>query len=276
MKYSINDLKFGGSFHPFFWDEKTNPLATIANGLADCTTLVIGDCARDGLRPVTQFRNASQWHKYLAAGWKCIKYDASKVKVGDIIQWVNKCHVARVADIQDGKIYLHSSWYTGEHGVSVWNGEFDSRKSIKSLQQLSDFMTQNYPTRFYHFWDLETEAKGVGGMPEHILVMPNRIKTDSQDKTRNQIKVNTNEQNIRSKPNGPIVGISEIGYYNVYAQVEDNGYRWFEIKDELYIAEVKGRVEYIEAEKIDYDRIIKENADLKKRLERIKVEATYE
>lgn len=242
MKYSLNDLKYGGKYHPFFWEG-----VSISNGMANCTIMTYGDCMVDGWQPVSRVVNANNWHNY-ALGI-VVPFDYSKVEEGDVLEWVDGCHVAKVDEITDGVIYLNCSWYTGVHGVAVYNGVWDTRP-FSSLQELSDFMITNYPTRFYHRWSLEDECRGVGGYPQYIIKRPNIIKQDGEDKNIDQIKVLTDEQNVRTQPNtsAEIVGIAESGFYNVYGTIFDGKYNWYQIKNTLYIAGVNGRVVYIESE----------------------------
>lgn len=275
-EYDRNDFRYGGRFHDFFWNRNYNPNATVGNGLANCTTLSVGFTYINSLPyPVTSIPNASNFHKNLTNGWTYIKFDKSKLKVGDIIEWVNDCHVCTVADIIDGVVYVHSSWYTGEHGRSTYDGHFDTRNSIGSLQELSDLMFDDYPYRAYHYTDFDTECKQVGGQPQYICVAPNQIKPSGEDKTKNQINILTNEQNVRTAPNGSIIGVAMSGYYTVYGTSNDGTYTWYEIYDG-WVAGVSGRVVYVPKSDDIYNDLVKENKELKKRLDKIRGLAEYE
>ena len=244
MAYNLNDLKYGGKYHAFFWGD-LNPNATIPNGLANCTTFTYGDCMRDGWQPVSRITNANTWHT--VANGEVIPYDRNLVKKGDVIEWVNGCHVAKVDDIIDGEIYLNCSWYTGEHGVAIWNGSYDTRH-FSSEQEMSDFFIENYPTRYYHYWAIEQESRGVGAEPTYIIRRLPMLEPDGENKSIDQIDVLTNEQNVRTAPNGEIVMTARGGFYNVYGTFNDGRYTWYQIKENLYIAGVNGRVEFIESE----------------------------
>ena len=274
-KYNINDFRIDGKFSDWFWNTQYNPNATIGNGLANCTTMAVGFTYINNLPyPVSSIPNASSFHTRLINGWTYTKFDRSKAKVGDIIEWTSNCHVCTIADIKDGVIYVHSSWYTGEHGRSVWNGHFDTRYSINSLQELSDFMCNNYPYRTYHYTDLDTECNEVGGEPQYLLVAPSQIKPSGEDKSKNQINILTNEQNVRSTPNGSIIGVAMSGYYNVYGTSKDDKYTWYDIGDG-WVAGVEGRVVYIPKQDDAYNELVKENKELKKRLDKIAALANY-
>ena len=244
--YSLDELKLGGKYNSFFWGD-LNPYASIQNGLGNCTNLCYGDCMRDGWSPITKAVNACNWHLY--ANGEVIPFDVNLVQVGDVLEWVGGCHVAKVDEIIDGVIYLNCSWYTGIHGVARYGDGWDTRP-FTSLQQLSDFMVNNYPTRMYHHWTLEQENRGVDDTPRYIIRKPNVIKADGENKSIDQIKVLTNEQNVRTEPNtnSTIVGVAQSGFYNVYGTFNDGRYTWYQIKENLYIAGVNGRVEFIESE----------------------------
>ena len=85
MEYKISDLTYGGKYHFAFWDPKYNSNANITNGLANCTTAVIGFCLAEGdTLPVSHIVSASNWDNYLINGWNKIPYDPKKIKAGDI------------------------------------------------------------------------------------------------------------------------------------------------------------------------------------------------
>lgn len=241
MKYNINDLAYGGRYHNQCWNPQFNPEANIPNALANCTTAVISFCLIENKpRPVSAISDASNWHNLLTNGWRCIDFNPSKVKVGDVIQWVDKCHVCQVADIVDGTIYINGSFYTGEHGVAYYNGNYDTRNRFTSLQDLSNFMTSEYPTRFYHYWTLDKEAQMAGGMPEHILVCPETVSPVERNTNVDQIQTTDEGLRIRTSPSlsAEIVGHVQIGYYNVLSQKEADGYVWYQIANDRWCANI--------------------------------------
>ena len=275
-RINIDDLRCNGKYHNYFWNPEYNPNATVTNGLANCTTLCVGlTYVNNQPYPVSSIPNANSFHTRLINGWDYIKFDRSKLKVGDIIEWTSDCHVCTVADIIDGVVYVHSSWYTGEHGKSIWNGKFDTRYNIRSLEQLSDFMFDNYPYRTYHYTDLDTECSQVGGQPQYLLIAPSQIKPDGEDKNKNQIIILTNVQNVRNAPNGSVIGVALSGFYNVYDSFDDGKYVWWQI-DEGWVAQVNGRVIYVPRQSDLYDDLVKENKELKKRLDKIRGLSEYE
>lgn len=285
MNYTINDLSFGGRYHDECWNPNFNKEATIPNALANCTAGVIAFCLieRDPL-PVSVISDASNWHNYLTNGWRCIDFDESKVKVGDIVQWVDKCHVCKVADIVDGTIYINGSYYTGEHGVAYYNGKYDTRNRFKSLQELSDFMVNEYPTRFYHHWTLDKESQMVGGKPEHILVCPDNVSPVERNTNVNQIQTTDDTLRIRTAPNlsAEIVGHVEKGYYNVLQECEADGFTWYEIASGRWCANVStiylpkqddiiAQIQrYFDAMKTEIENLTSKNEELSQKLKEIK------
>lgn len=257
MITNIKGLEYGGKYHKWFWDPSINPEATIKEGLADCTCFVLGDVAHDGLpQPVKPIKNANLWHTVVTNGWSVLPFKKENVALGDIIEWTNGCHVARVTDIDDdGTIYISGSFYTGMHGKAYWNGGFDIR-TFTSLKEMSDWMVENYPVRFFHHWSLENENSWVGYAPTYILKMPQTVQPVKRDTSKNQIRVLTNEQNIRTASN-QVVGVASKGYYNVIRIVHStkNDYDWYEVDPDRYIAGMAGRVIYYPKADAENDEI---------------------
>lgn len=266
MITNIKDVVYNAKY---FWDLKYNPNATIQNALPNCTTLSYGMIIADGkLPPVKVIKNASEWDTVLTNGWTCIEYDKDRLEVGDIILWKKKGHVSVVSRITDDKIIISGSFYTGEHGKSIYEGSYDTRYSFTSLEQLSDFMLANYEKRYFHCWDIDEENRWVGGLPDSILKHP--LYSVEEDTTRDQIEVMTFEQNVRNK-NNEILKKAEKGFYNVLSQLEKNGYLWYEVEKNKYIAHIDGRVRFIpKKDEDELERLKKENKELKKEIKELK------
>lgn len=258
---SLEKIVYGGEYHRFFWDLDFNPNATIDNALANCTTLVYGDCLLDNFKIVSQIVGASAWHKYSNVPVK--KFKPSDVQIGDVIEWASKCHVARVYKIENGKVFIRGSFYTGIHGKAFYNGSYDVRTGFKSLKEVSDFFENNYPYRMYHETDLETENNWVGGEPDYILKCA-CVSPVSKNEDKNQIYVLVDGQNIRNNPNGDVIGSGVKGYFNVIQKIED-GYVWYEIEKNKWIAQVDGRVVYYPKTQ-DYSKLYWEQVELNKQL----------
>lgn len=253
----------------YFWDIKLNPNATIKNALPNCTTCAYGLIIAEGkLSPVSDIVSAGSWDKYLSNGWMSVDYDSELIEVGDIIQWIDKGHVATISKIDGDKKIVSASFYTGEHGTSIYEGQYDTRH-FNSLKELSDFMLEKYPNRYFHVWDIEEECRWVGGLPNKILKHP--LYSIKRDLSVNQIEVMTYSQNVRNNDN-TILKKTEKGYYNVLSTKENNGYVWYEVEPNMYIAGVEDRVVYLpKSDDKKYEELLKENLILKDKLERIRV-----
>lgn len=258
MRTTANGLEYPNSF---YWDINRNPYASILNGLADCTCYVYGAVIEEGHRPIiSEVRNANTFQKSLINGWSRIPYDKNKLEEGDVIQWVDHCHVA----VYVGGGRISGSYYTGIHGKAYWNGKFDTR-SFVSLKEMSDWMIRNYPKRFFHCWSIEEENEWVGGEPEYILKHP--LYSVKENPSVDQIHVLTNDMNVRNNSN-EILKRAESGYYNVLGWKDSNGYRWYEVEPDKYIAGYEGRVVYLPANE-DIASLKKEIEDLKETLRKI-------
>lgn len=271
MITSIKGLEYGGKYYKYFWDLGVNPLATIENCLPNCTAFVIGDILNDGLPiPVSRIGNANTWHLNLTNGWTLKEFEADKVQVGDILEWTKGCHVARVSKIEDNKIYISGSFYTGIHGKAMYDGGFDTRDGLNSLKEVSDFMLTNYPTRFFHFWELENENSWVGDTPRYILRQPQNVEPVKRDESVNQIEVLTNEQNIRNAQN-QIVGVAKKGYYNVIRITHStkNNRDWYEVAEDKFISQMDDRVVYLPTNLSEVEKLREENTKLKNDMKEI-------
>lgn len=244
----------------FYWDRSENPNATISNGLANCTTFVYGAIKEDGHRvPVSVIVNANNWHQFLTNGWMSMPFSEDRLEVGDIVQWVEKCHIAIVSDKSKN---ISGSFYTGMHGKAYYDGSFDTRE-FSSLEEMSNWMTANYPYRFFHHCDIATENSWVGGEPENILKHP--LYSVPRDTARDQIEVLTYVQNVRNNSN-EILQKAEKGFFNVLSKRENNGYLWYEVEKGKYIAQVDGRVVYHQVDDSDIEQLKQENRELKERI----------
>lgn len=80
---------------------------------------------------------------------------------------------------------------------------------------------------------------GMGGMHAFRLKSKKEITPNvERDKNKNQIEVKVSELRVRTSPslNGNILGYANIGYYNFYETKENDGYIWYRIADNQWIA----------------------------------------
>ena len=88
-----------------------------------------------------------------------------------------------------------------------------------------------------------------------------------RDESKNQVEVIVDKLRVRTEPNlnGSILGYAKIGFYNVYEQKENDGYIWFKIADNQWIATDEEWTIYYPA--IDYKRLYEEALEEIQRLE---------
>lgn len=261
MRVSAKGLEYP---NVYYWDKARNPYGDILNGLADCTCYCYGAVIEEGHRPVvSKVCNADSYHKYLINGWSYIPYDESKLEKGDIIEWSTKCHVA----VYTGDGNISGSFYTGQHGKSYYNGKFDTR-SFRTLQEMSDWMIANYPTRFFHHWDITTESRWCGGSPDYILKHP--LYSVAENPSVDQIFVSGDDMNVRNDKN-EVLKRAEKGYYNVLGWKDANGYRWYEVEKGKYIANVPERVTFIPKQTDEVARLQTRITELENKLKEIEL-----
>lgn len=172
--YNIQDFAYNGKYSKYFWDASINANASIVNGLANCTTFAYGLAKMWGLgAPVKRISDAKNWHKNVSDDWEVLDYAKENVRHGDILEWESN-HVA----VAEDNNYVHASWYTGEHGAAYYDGVYDTRNNIHSLQELSNFMIENYPYRFYHYVTISQENKSVGGVEPRYILRKKNSDTD--------------------------------------------------------------------------------------------------
>lgn len=161
-----------GSWSQYYWDHNNNPGATFQLCLANCTTFAYGRPLENGWSaPVTQFRNANNWHNYVntADGWVLLSYSSGmQLLAGDIVEWQAQ-HVAVVEE--DGtNPHVGASWYTDDNGHA-----YGSRTAAviggSTMQDVSNWCVANYPNRFYHYVLLSQENANAGGgaAPKYVL-----------------------------------------------------------------------------------------------------------
>ena len=73
---------------------------------------------------------------------------------------------------------------------------------------------------------------------------------DEQNPLKNQIKINIDNYNIRSSTSlgDNVIGYAEQGYYDVIDYKKDNGYLWYKLHDDIWIAQTSS-LEFIPKQK---------------------------
>ena len=159
----ISHYEFGaGNWSQYYWSNSNNPGASTSLCMANCTTYAYGRVMENGLpRPVTQFRNANNWHLYVntSENWTLLNYSSGMALVpGDIVEWEAN-HVA-VVETSGTNPYVSASWYTDA-----------SIRNTGTLSTISSWMVSNVPNRFYHYVPLTTENVNAGNglNPKYVL-----------------------------------------------------------------------------------------------------------
>lgn len=164
---NLSHFEYGaGAWSQYYWDPAYNPGATFNLCLPNCTTLAYGRPLENGYpAPVTEFRNANNWHLYVNTGedWYLMTYTSGMALIaGDIVEWSNgEQHVA-VVETNGTDPYISGSWYTSR-SASLVGGN--------TLQDVSDYFSVNEPTRFYHYRRLSWENTngGHGNEPSYVI-----------------------------------------------------------------------------------------------------------
>ena len=266
------DFAYGGKYWNIVLEVITiffaNLIDQIEYILPNCTVLVYVMARVKGLPlPANSMPNANLLHTVVANGWEAIKYqDGMALKENDIVEW--SCnHVAFMIDSNN----LYASWWTNYNGTS--KGKRRDTKLTTTLKDTVEYLYARYIYRYFHQTTFEDECKRGGGnaKPSYIIRYKQTyptIKSDGRNESKDQVYVSTSTQNIRSYPDGNIVGVSEIGYYDVGYQekVETGGYTWYAIGNKEWIAGVKDRVEFLPMK----EEPIKPDIDYKAKLEKAK------
>lgn len=166
---NINHFRYP---NPYYWDPNINPNAVWAYSLANCTTLAYGRAKECGLTaPVTVIRNANYWHLVVntAENWTLLDYyEGMQLEAGDILEWSNPFQHVAICETSGSNPITSNSYYTGDNG-SLTAGRTPSVIGGNTLQALSNYFSNRYPFRFYHYTNLSGENRNVGGQPTYVL-----------------------------------------------------------------------------------------------------------
>lgn len=97
-----------------------------------------------------------------------------------------------------------------------------------------------------------------------------------RDESKNQVEVFVDQLRVRKEPSlsGQILGFAKEGFYNVLEQVENDGYLWYKIADDNWIATNDEWTKYYPATdyKTLYEQELEKNKELEKEIELLKEE----
>lgn len=170
---TLSHFEYGaGSWSKYYWDDDYNPGATFQLCLANCTTMAYGRPLENGYpAPVTQFRNANNWHNYVntADDWVLLNYsNGMTLYPGDIVEWQAQ-HVAVVEETGTDP-HVSASWYTDDNGHAYGNRTV-AVMGGSTLQDVSNWMVSHHPNRFYRYVLLSSENNNAGGHapPRYVI-----------------------------------------------------------------------------------------------------------
>lgn len=122
------------------------------------------------------------------------------------------------------------------------------------------YFSQNYPLNSNCHLQLIFED----GLHAFRVKSPKPPVADNvnRDEYKNQIEIKVDNLNVRMQPNltGEILGFAKIGIYNYYETVDNDGYKWYKISDNQWVAfneewinvyPAKPKKEYIQLEILD-------------------------
>lgn len=170
-------------------------------------------------------------------------------KVGACMVWEGKGDLAGHVAIVE-KVYDNNHVMTSESGYGsskpFWNQERYNNNGRWGCGT-------NYPFKGFIY---------NPAVPDEPPVTPNVERNESM----NQVEVLVDQLRVRTEPNlkGQILGFAKRGFYNVYEQKEADGYVWFKIADNQWIATNDGWTKYYPA--TDYEKLYKEEVEKNKKL----------
>lgn len=158
---------YGSAGNTYYWTNSNIYIQAnaLSNCMANCTTLAYGRVIENGNRvPIGGTYDGGNWHNGLINSWTSQGWSSyySSVKAGDLIEWSGHILVVEYVDYasSDGRgIYCSSSLYTGDNGSAYAEpgnpaSGFSPRTNAvmgSTLQSRSNWMINNYPTRFYQY-----------------------------------------------------------------------------------------------------------------------------
>lgn len=161
--------------------------------------------------------------------------------------------------ISKGK-FTGNGWHKNEHGNWVANNQYDVHKAL--------------------FLDGKTKVLNDGGyqwVKTESYKIDNVTKNVERDESMEQVEVLVEQLRVRKEPNlkGEILGYAKKAIYNVLDKKEADGYLWFKIAENQWIAtsEEQGWTKHYPA--TNYEKLYKE-ADEKIKLLEAEVSALKE
>ena len=197
--------------------------------------------------------------------------------------WFSETILPKGYDLQEGAIAV----FDGNFGhVAFIEEKIDDTHAVISQSQYDSDKNR----RDYKYWEKrtvslqigQTSMSGIGALIGFIYPPLNDIRTE-RDKTKHQIEVIESMLNVRTSPNGDVFckGLyCPKGIFNVSNEEIVDGYKWYELEEKHWVREGEWLIDYPISDddyyKNLYEQEVKENKELKKRLDKIRGLAEYE
>ena len=156
--------------------------------------------------------------------------------------------------------YTGNGWYENSNGNWCINNQYDVTKALFILDSCKI-----------------KNAGGYNWVKTNTLIVDNITKNVERDENMEQVEVLVEQLRVRKEPNlkGDILGYAKKAIYNVLDKKEADGYLWFKIAENQWIAtsEEQGWTKYYPA--TNYEKLYKE-ADEKIKLLEAEVSALKE
>ena len=143
------------------------------------------------------------------------------------------------------------------HDIVVFDGQYGHVAFIEKVNGktalLSQYMSGDINSFSNKEWEIGTSYTGTLLGYLHL----EQVNTVPRNTSVNQVRVTEEGLRIRTEPNlsGPIAGHAEAnGIYNVYSCSGADGYTWYEIADDRYIA--NAATEYLPAQDPEDDILV--------------------
>lgn len=249
------------NWNRWWYEDVFNAGATASVCLPNCTTYAMGrsgeiankSCRDNEIMNRTGFPDASDW--FSNAKWET----GQTPKLGAIACWTDNGnnwggHVA-VVEETDGTNANTKLSMSGYQAASSGTRSFTNPgKDASWYFQYLDFETTNY---YYTTYD-DRGGSFLGYIYNPYIgdsiSLPQGV---SRDKTKNQIKLNTDvtlKVRIDPSTNSKIVSTMSASdsYYDVLSIYSDDDYTWYQIGEDNYVADNGSWVTYYEEESINY------------------------
>lgn len=190
---------------------------------------------------------------------------------GNAKEWYSQSPLPKGSSLKDGSIAV----FDGQYGhVCFVERVIDSNHALITESQYDS----NKQLRNYKYWQkriVELEVgkatlSGVGKLLGFLYLPIDEIRT-SRDSNKEQIEIVEEMVNVRATPNGYVARkgcFAPLGIYNVLSKQEVDGYTWYQLDKDNWVREGDW-LNYYPAN--DYEALLKENEELKKKLKQINV-----